>query len=63
LPSTTEDILAVRDELALLETGKGLKSMDEAWGSEPTTVGSKLMREREVDVYSQLAYAAIAGML
>ncbi|KAJ3412733.1 hypothetical protein HDV05_000303 [Chytridiales sp. JEL 0842] len=56
-PRTTEDILAVRDELALLERSKGKQSLDDAWGAG----GNKAMREKEVDVYGHLAFAAISG--
>ncbi|KAJ3120325.1 hypothetical protein HK101_006983, partial [Irineochytrium annulatum] len=66
-PTSTEDILAIRDELAKRERGKDVKGgMDDAWEKELTTtgggnVGSKGGREREVEAYGNLAFAAVTG--
>ncbi|KAJ3220400.1 hypothetical protein HDU67_000067 [Dinochytrium kinnereticum] len=64
-PSSTEDVLAIRDELAALERGKSVRSLDEAWGEGGGpgggAVGSKGVREKEVVAYGNLAFSAVTG--
>ncbi|KAJ3328843.1 hypothetical protein HDU76_009182 [Blyttiomyces sp. JEL0837] len=60
-PTSTEDILYIRDELANLERSKNVKSLDEAWGDGAGSTGTKSARNKEVEVYGNLAYAAVTG--